>query len=213
MKAVSLFFLLSLLSVAYCKCYGMYTECSSKADLSMQQHIKNGIPQHQDYVINNYSDEACKSISVSLLWHQPLECKEAEPRVFNCNSTVESVWVKVLDKEILQGILAPCAYLFKDKYVDVAKHDCIVNGEDQFKDFKQYIGKKEYVTIKLNDKGAPLHKDWLPVNGKCEWRYEIDGLWSSIVITLTVIIGVLLIAVIVFTIMVLKRRNESRQKL
>ena len=34
----------------------------------MQQHIKNGVPQHQDYVINNYSDEACKSISVSLLW-------------------------------------------------------------------------------------------------------------------------------------------------
>ena len=31
-----------------------------------------------------------------------------------------------------------------------SKHDCIVNGEDQFKDFKQYIGKKEYVTIKLN---------------------------------------------------------------
>ena len=114
-----------------------------------------------------------------------------------------------------------------------SKHDCIVNGEDQFKDFKQYIGKKEYVTIKLNgtrpthlwwiDKGAPIHEDWLPVNGKCEWRYEIDGLWSSsslivpnsllVIITLTVIIGVLLIAVIVFTIMVLKRRNESRQKL
>ena len=61
------------------------------------------------------------------------------------------------------------------------------------------------------------------MNGKCEWRYEIDGLWSSssipvsfsllVVIMLTVIIGVLLIAVIVFTIMVLKRRNESRQKL
>ena len=114
-----------------------------------------------------------------------------------------------------------------------SKHDCIVNGEDQFKDFKQYIGKKEYVTIKLNgtrpthlwriDKGAPLHKDWLPVDGKCTWRYEIDGLWSSssipfmnsllVVITLTVIIGVFLIAVIVFTIMVLKRRNATRQKL
>ena len=58
--------------------------------------------------------------SVQISSSQPLECKEAEPRVFNCNSTVESVWVKVLDKEILQGILAPCAYLFKDKYVDVA---------------------------------------------------------------------------------------------
>ena len=61
------------------------------------------------------------------------------------------------------------------------------------------------------------------MNGKCEWRYEIDGLWSSsnlivpnsllVVITLTVIIGVLLIAVIAFVIVVLKRRNESRQKL
>ena len=61
------------------------------------------------------------------------------------------------------------------------------------------------------------------MNGKCEWRYEIDGLWSSssipfmnsllVVITLTVIIGVFLIAVIVFTIMVLKRRNATRQKL
>ena len=34
-----------------------------------------------------------------------------------------------------------------------------------------------------------------------------------VVITLTVIIGVFLIAVIVFTIMVLKRRNATRQKL
>ena len=61
------------------------------------------------------------------------------------------------------------------------------------------------------------------MDGKCEWRYEIDGLWSSsghsfmnsllVVITLTVLIGVFLIAVIVFTIMVLKRRNASRQKL
>ena len=31
-----------------------------------------------------------------------------------------------------------------------SKHDCIVNGEDQFREFKQYIGNKEYVTIKLN---------------------------------------------------------------
>ena len=61
------------------------------------------------------------------------------------------------------------------------------------------------------------------MDGKCEWRYEIDGLWSSsghsfvnsllVVITLTVIIGVVLIAAIVFTIMVLKRRNATRQKL
>ena len=73
------------------------------------------------------------------------------------------------------------------------------------------------------EKGVPVHKDWLPVDGKCEWRYEIDGLWSSsghsfvnsllVVITLTVIIGVVLIAAIVFTIMVLKRRNATRQKL
>ena len=73
------------------------------------------------------------------------------------------------------------------------------------------------------EKGVPVHKDWLPVDGKCTWRYEIDGLWSSssipfmnsllVVITLTVIIGVFLIAVIVFTIMVLKRRNATRQKL
>ena len=61
------------------------------------------------------------------------------------------------------------------------------------------------------------------MNGKCEWRYEIDGLWSSrcilfissllVVITLTVLIGVFLVAVIVFIIIVLKHRNASRQKL
>ena len=61
------------------------------------------------------------------------------------------------------------------------------------------------------------------MNGKCEWRYEIDGLWSSrcilfissllVVITLTVLIGVFLIAVIAFVIIVLKRRNATRQKL
>ena len=61
------------------------------------------------------------------------------------------------------------------------------------------------------------------MNGKCEWRYEIDGLWSSrcilfissllVVITLTVLIGVFLVAVIVFIIIVLKHRNATRQKL
>ena len=113
------------------------------------------------------------------------------------------------------------------------KHDCIVNGTDVFLQYKNDIGRTEKKIIELDgtrpshswwiEKGAPVNKDWYPVNGKCEWRYEIDGLWSSssipvsfsllVVIMLTVIIGVLLIAVIVFTIMVLKRRNESRQKL
>ncbi|KAM7455448.1 hypothetical protein BLSTO_03794 [Blastocystis sp. subtype 1] len=72
------------------------------------------------------------------------------------------------------------------------------------------LGRRKNSSLK---KGAPVHKDWYPVNGKCEWRYEIDGLWSSLVITLTVIIGVFLIAVIAFVIVVLKRRNATRQKL
>ena len=113
------------------------------------------------------------------------------------------------------------------------KHDCIVNGTDVFLQYKNDIGRTEKKIIELDgtrpshswwiEKGAPVNKDWYPVNGKCEWRYEIDGLWSSssipvsfsllVVIMLTVIIGVLLIAVIVFTIMVLKRRNATRQKL
>ena len=108
-----------------------------------------------------------------------------------------------------------------------------MNGTDAFKDFRESIGQKGDIMITLNgsvvgaafrvEKGVPVHKDWLPVDGKCEWRYEIDGLWSSsghsfvnsllVVITLTVIIGVVLIAAIVFTIMVLKRRNATRQKL
>ena len=29
------------------------------------------------------------------------------------------------------------------------------------------------------DKGRPVQDEWTPVDGKCEWRYEIDGLWSS----------------------------------
>ena len=65
----------------------------------------------------------------------------------------------------------------------------MVNGTDLFADFKESIGVKSETTITLNgctgcscscaEKGAPIHKDWLPVDGKCEWRYEIDGLWSS----------------------------------
>ena len=114
-----------------------------------------------------------------------------------------------------------------------SENSCIVNGTDAFKDFRESIGQKGDIMITLNgsavgaafrvEKGVPVHKDWFPVDGKCTWRYEIDGLWSSsgnlfvnsllVVITLTVIIGVFLIAVIVFTIMVLKRRNASRQKL
>ena len=113
------------------------------------------------------------------------------------------------------------------------KHDCIVNGTDVFLQYKNEIGKKEKLIIELDgtrpshswwiEKGAPVHKDWYPVNGKCEWRYEIDGLWSSrcilfissllVVITLTVLIGVFLVAVIVFIIIVLKHRNATRQKL
>lgn len=45
-----------------------YCDPSYPADLSVQQHIKNGIPQHQDYVINNYFDDTCKTIRLSLLW-------------------------------------------------------------------------------------------------------------------------------------------------
>lgn len=113
------------------------------------------------------------------------------------------------------------------------KHDCIVNGTDQFRDFKDAIGQKDPITIKLDgyaqrvfskiEKGVPIHSEWLPMDGKCVWRYEIDGLWSSsnlsalfsvlVVITITVIIGVVLIAVVVFVILVLKRRNASRQQL
>lgn len=38
------------------------------ANFSVQQHIKKGVPQHQDYCINNYFDEKCNSVKVSLLW-------------------------------------------------------------------------------------------------------------------------------------------------
>ncbi|KAK8828792.1 hypothetical protein WA577_000273, partial [Blastocystis sp. JDR] len=211
MRTVSLFFLLSLLSVTYCKCYGLYTKCKDRVQFSNQLHIKGGIPKHQDFVDNIFNEE-CASIMVSVLRHQILECESTKPRVFNCNATVESIWVKIQDKRA-QEIYAPCTSFFGNKYANVMKHDCIVNGTDVFLQYKNDIGRTEKKIIELDEKGAPVHKDWYPVNGKCEWRYEIDGLWSSIVITLTVIIGVLLIAVIVFTIMVLKRRNESRQKL
>ena len=113
------------------------------------------------------------------------------------------------------------------------KHDCIVNGTDVLQQFKKEIGRTEKLAIELDgtshshswwiEKGAPVQKDWYPTKGKCEWRYEIDGLWSSrcisftssllVIITLTVLIGVFLIAVIVFTIIVLKHRNATRQKL
>ncbi|OAO11954.1 hypothetical protein AV274_6348 [Blastocystis sp. ATCC 50177/Nand II] len=190
MRTVSLFFLLSLLSVAYCKCYGLYSKCKDRAQYSSQLHIKGGIPKHQDYVFNIFNEE-CTSIMASVLRHKILECESVKPRVFNCNST------------FAQETYAPCTSFFGDKYANVMKHDCIVNGTDVFLQYKNEIGKKEKLTIELDEKGAPVHKDWYPVNGKCEWRYEIDGLWSSLVITLTVIIGVFLIA----------RRNATRQKL
>ncbi|KAK8828790.1 hypothetical protein WA577_000271 [Blastocystis sp. JDR] len=114
MRTANLFFLIlpSLFSVAFCKCCGMYTKCSFGADLSVQQHIKNGIPQHQDYVINNYFDDTCKTIRLSLLWHQFLECKALEPRKFNCTFLIESVWLKIVDKTAIEEDFAPCAHLF-----------------------------------------------------------------------------------------------------
>ena len=51
---------------------------------------------------------------------QLLDCKSVETRTFDCTSTVESVWVKIVDKKIIQETLAPCASLFTNKYINVA---------------------------------------------------------------------------------------------
>lgn len=43
--------------------------CTSSivVDMSVQQHIKKGIPRHQDFVLNSYFDDSCKAVNVSIL--------------------------------------------------------------------------------------------------------------------------------------------------
>ena len=50
---------------------------------------------------------------------QTLDCREVATREFNCTATIESVWVKILDKETIDSF-GPCSSLFGKKYVNVA---------------------------------------------------------------------------------------------
>ncbi len=56
--------------------------------------------------------------SIQISNSQILECESTKPRVFNCNATVESIWVKIQDKRA-QEIYAPCTSFFGNKYANV----------------------------------------------------------------------------------------------
>ena len=58
-------------------------------------------------------------IAVIVTISQNLDCREVATREFNCTATIESVWVKVLDKETIDSV-GPCSSLFGKMYVNVA---------------------------------------------------------------------------------------------
>ena len=124
------------------------------------------------------------------------------------------MWLKITNKDELRESLGDCLNYFNNKYVNLESFECKVNGTDPFEDLRASVGRVQRVTIELDENYVPIESKWLPIIGECEWRYEIDGLWSTVVITIVstaaIVIIILLIVLLVF---VQKHRHEKRNRL
>ncbi|KAK8832007.1 hypothetical protein WA577_005106, partial [Blastocystis sp. JDR] len=170
-----------------------------------------GIPTYQDVLSNVYTySSKCGNRTYTALYHTPLNCTSLEDGKFDCVGNVESVWVRIWEAEQWQTIITHCGAKFGEKYQDVTKNPCVINGDDQFKYLKQSIGLKSTVSVTIKN-GVPEEFEDFHYAGKCVWVYEVEGFWSTLVITIfTIAITICLILVIALYIYANKHRAEKR---
>ena len=89
-----------------------------------------GIPTYEDVLSNVYDKvDNCQTRTYTMLdqcemerWvtgSKQMECERVDTNKFNCNSTIESVWVRVWDTKYYQEIINNCGMQWHEQYQDV----------------------------------------------------------------------------------------------
>ncbi|KAK8824176.1 hypothetical protein WA556_003500 [Blastocystis sp. ATCC 50177/Nand II] len=90
------------------------------------------------------------------------------------------------------------------------KVPCVIGKDDQMYYVKQEVGNTSKLTVTIKNR-KPVEYGVMHEGGECVWEYEIEGFWSTLVITIfSIAIGVVLILVIALYIYANKHRAEKR---
>ncbi|KAK8824633.1 hypothetical protein WA577_007029, partial [Blastocystis sp. JDR] len=194
-------------------CTSLEGDCyNQKAKFTAQFNVNwKGVPTYVDQLSNVYDrGQNCSVRTYTMLFHNRLSCETSDKKTFNCNSTTESAWVRVWDTSFYRDIIEHCGMKWHEQYQDVMKVPCIIGKDDQMYFVKQEVGKMSKLTVTIKNR-KPVEYGGMHEGGECVWEYEIEGFWSTLVITIfSIAIGVVLILVIALYIYANKHRAEKR---
>lgn len=112
---------------------------------------------------------------------------------FNCVSTIESVWFKIVNATEARMYVTSCDPIFYKKYGDVtydfcltitfSKHKCDNNGKDPFVYLYEQIGVSNPMSLTISDvlNISMIYRGWSSTSWKTSntrwWMYL--GIWDS----------------------------------
>ncbi|KAM7458249.1 hypothetical protein BLSTO_00989 [Blastocystis sp. subtype 1] len=175
-----------------------------------------GKPKYEDRVTSSFNENQCERRRFSFLYHNILSCKETSTkRVYNCTSTTKSVWLKAFDMTdyTVKQYLEHCNKKLNKKYVELSKIHCKIDGVDPFAMERATVGTVEMRTITVDKDNFPQYPEYFPEKDSCIWNYEVEGIWSGLVITIVSIVVVILVLGIAIFIYAQKHRSEKRETL
>ncbi|KNB45847.1 hypothetical protein JH06_0523 [Blastocystis sp. subtype 4] len=144
-----------------------------------------------------------------------LKCKKTDvKRKYDCVSTTKSVWIKVFDTTdyVMQQYLAKCNNKMAEKYIDISKLSCLIDGVDPFASERSKIKETQTRTIEVDENNFPVYEEYYPGEGSCVWNYEVNGLQISFYVILSIVIVILVLFIVIF-IYAQKYRKEKRNPL
>ncbi|KAK8794038.1 hypothetical protein WA171_003165 [Blastocystis sp. BT1] len=195
------------------ECTSMEQQCMGSYKYTQQFNVNwKGVPTYRDILANLYEHSNCTTRSYTALYHDILSCTKTEKNKYHCESTTINVWVRIWEEGNYKNIIDNCGSKFTKKYQDIIKNPCVINGDDQWKYIREQIGFKSTFDVVMNGKKPETSGNYA-YGGKCVWNYEIEGIWSTLVITILLAFLVCLILLIALIIYTQKRRSAKRNSL
>ena len=88
-----------------------------------------------------------------------LSCETSDKKVYNCNSTVESAWVRIWDTTFYKTVIDNCGMKWHEQYQDVMymmyialmyrKVPCVIGSLDYMLYVKKEVNKTSSLTVTI----------------------------------------------------------------
>ncbi|KAK8810997.1 hypothetical protein WA556_004139, partial [Blastocystis sp. ATCC 50177/Nand II] len=204
-----------ILTVAASKCTSLEGDCGEGiVKYTVQFNVNwKGVPTYYDRLYNIYDEcQNCEKRSYTILFHERLNCETKDNQAFQCIATVESVWARVWIVSYYKDVIKYCGEKWSKRYQNLMKVPCVIDEVDVMEFYKRQVGKTSAINVEIKDR-KPVEYGGFHYGGECVWEYEIEGIWSTLVITIVCISACVLIFIIGLYIYANKHRHEKRNSL